>query len=286
MTKKQVGLFALSFAAAFFVLSLFAAAAAFTIQPYAPPQEPPALEGDAVFLPREEDALTLLLLGLQEDGSLDLCLLLRFDPAKGQIPLAAFSGETAVTHRGRACLLGEAYRCGGSQSAREALEETLGIGIQRTGTVTPQGFLGLAELFGEVDYQLPRDVTVEEGGIRVTASRGWQRLSGPLAAALLAGGPGESWSQRCALAADVTAEAINQVLARTEEEDWEALFRGSVNLMETDLSYLDFEARRKSLAFLAELETQPAVAISLGQAFLASGVLGEEEKALLQAFFP
>jgi hypothetical protein len=110
---------------------------------------------------------------------------------------------------------------------------------------------------------LPEPLTVaQEGGIPLTLSAGTQLLDGTGAARVIRYAGGGDERARCALIADLTAAVVNQRMDIVLSDVMDNVFTVIVNLADTDISYADYDDRKRAAAFLARLGQQPATPLT------------------------
>ncbi len=254
--------FMLSFSASFFLLALLFLFLVTTVHPSAPATlaEAAARPPEAAYLPDAADALTVLFFGVEEGGAAaDSYLLARFDPVRGQVsvavlpPAALVGGET----------LEEAYRYGGARYTRDALREALGVPIDRTVRLTAGGFVAAAAAIGTVEVDLAREYTIADGPVEVILSPGRQLLDGKKLAALLRAPLPGGDEERCRLTAELACAVIDQRIDVANSVLVEEVFQTVVNLVDTDISYADFERRLEAARHMAGAEGPVAVRVSL-----------------------
>jgi anionic cell wall polymer biosynthesis LytR-Cps2A-Psr (LCP) family protein len=264
--------FFLSFAVAFVLLSLLFYALVRIARPGSArgPERQLAAAETTTYVPSEADALTVLFAG--EDGG--VFLLARFDPAGGGVPIVALPRETAVRNNDRSESLAEVYRYGGIDYTRARLAETLGITIDRYVRMDASAFVSAADAVGAVEFVLPEPLTVaQEGGIPLTLSAGTQLLDGTGAAHVIGYAGGGDERARCALIAELTAAIVNQRMDVVLSDVMDNVFTAIVNLVDTDISYADYDDRKRAAAFLARLGQEPARTLTAEGDYSESGEL-------------
>ena len=136
--RQSRRIFLLTFAVAFLLMALGALLTVFLLQPEQPVQEEAPAPGYH-YLPREEDAITILLV-IDDPATRPTFLLAGFYPEGGRIPLAALPGETLVNWDGRNTTLQEVWSTHGIEKARASLAGSYGLWIARWGEMTLEGF--------------------------------------------------------------------------------------------------------------------------------------------------
>ena len=263
--------FFLAFAAAFFVLTL----SLFLLMNAVHPRTPPSLLADAAltqetaYLPEESEKLTVFFAGVSQDGSdAGTFLLIKFDPLSGTIPIIAFPPETTIFNAGKTQTLRECYQYAGAARTRDALAATLGITIDRYVRMDEHAFIIAANAVGTVEYELVSPVKLgASGGMPALLNRGIHLLDGQKAAGILRGENFTSSLERCENTARLAAAVVNQRMDIVLSTVVDKVFEKIINLIETDISYLDYDNRKQAAKFMAKLEKQPAVYLPVAGSF-------------------
>ncbi len=291
--KKQRRMaFFISFAATFLLMAALGAGVAIWMGPMT--RNPGASSGPPgmAYLPTEEDNLAMLVVGYDASGKAPPTFaLVGFYPAEGRIPVAVLPGETLVRGKTKTDTLAGTFRVGGARYTKLALEESLGLTLDRYVAVELESFISLVNLLGSTDFKLPMTLDAKLNGRDIKLSEGTQKLDGRKMAdifiypAYTGGEPA-----RCVMAADLISSVINFHLPLTQTKAADALFKSAVNAVETDISQPDYQQRKEAAAFMNRLEVRPAMTIALTGRYNAAGntyVLDEAtEKALAAAFPP
>lgn len=204
-----------------------------------------------VYHPQPGDALTLLAAGREGLDPPGTFVLIRVDPAGGEVALAVVPPETMVEDAGRLDALGGVWRREGPARAAAALGTALDLPIDRWITLSPDGFVELADVVGAVDHRLEEPLKLEDGS--VVLEKGRQLLDGRKLRALMShrGYPGGE-ARRLALVGELLCEAVEQRLPLMSGPVAEAAFAAAVNAGETNLTIADFESRRRAGAHLRD----------------------------------
>lgn len=240
------------------------------------------------YQPQALDTLTLLVISVDKQNQSSDFLLLRFNPQYGQIPLTLLTPKTAVTLNGRGITLAQAYALGGGAQAKDALSRRIGIVIDRYAVLTRDIFITIAEKIGTVVYTLPYNVSYNRDGFDVNLAAGERQMDGHDVADLFAypdfkdGAVGKS-----EFLGELTSSMINQNLEASSDGLSSGLFRLTVNLVNTDVTYTDYELRKQSADFISKLTTQVAGNLPLSGSILESGSfeLSEEYVLLVRQYF-
>lgn len=263
--KLFVRAFLIAFTSAFlcFMLLWMAALLSFPSQPASQaqqdvPREQTSDQG-SLYLPDSSDCMTLLLC---EQENPTIFFLLRFDPVRGQIPVLAFPDSLALNLNGTTEPVSKILPAHGLSGLRQAIEQSLGVAVDRQLTLTRQSAIKLLQDFGPTSLTLSEAVDLTVGGISLTLQEGVQLLDGQRLWALLQKQLPQDDLSRCTFLSDFMALCINQHLKYLQHSYSEELFTAVVNASESDLSYQDYDQRRQAAAFLAQLTDSPAQPLS------------------------
>lgn len=240
---------------------------------------------------RKEDCMTVLLMGVKDRESVsNTYLLVRFDPVNGRIPVLSLPPQTLVVKPEgdqTPLTLSEAYRFGGHTLAMRALSNTLDISIDRYAVVEAGRFIEIASMIGSIQYQLGQDLSYQDSERVIQLSKGMQLVDGQKALDIMTYPqyPGGD-SVRAEVTAALAAQIINSRISLAASPAVESLFKGIVNRVETDITYMDFEQRRVLAASMAGLT--PALQLSLDGGFGVDGreyTFSESALNVLQEYF-
>lgn len=279
---RSLQYFIMSFTAAFLCFSLMVMAAVLWLEPFSRPQTPPP-QTAALYLPTEEDTLTLLAVGLSQDDALHTLTFLGFQPQEGRFPLAVLPGDLRLSPDGET--LAELYEALSFSSFCQEVSCSFSIPVDRYAKISDENLDELLGLFCPVTVRLPKAVSYSNGDIFVSLEQGLQWLDGEKAAYLTAGSWGTE-QERCFMAETIFSTAVNQKLTSPEySPGW--LFQQAVNLTDTDLSILDYQERLPALAFLTQLSQDPCQPTDLSFSTLPDGsvTLSDRELQRLAVFF-
>jgi len=207
---------------------------------------------------RTEDGLTVLVMGRKDAQSIpNTCLLLRFDPLKGRIPVTSLPPQTMVVKpQGdqTPLPLTEVYRFGSYALTVQALENTLGFPIDRYVVVDTDSFLEIGELVGPVRYLLGQELDYQDEERMIRLAKGIQLVDGQKAVDIVTypAYPGGD-SFRAEMTASLAVQIINSKLSLAASAGAEQLFKAIINRVETNITFLDFEERRALAAGMEHL---------------------------------
>jgi len=253
--------FFLAFALAFFALSLSFLFLMTTVHPSTPKSlEVEELTPHIPYMPTGQDALTVLFIGSQT-GAVEAggFILVRFDPVGGAVPVVVFPPQTLVENGDKREALSQVYRYGGADYTRKALEKTLGVTIHRYVRMQPEAFLACADLIGSVEFDLPADLPVQRGNMHVVLSAGPQLLDGQKVLDIITcGGAEEDELAQYRLTGDLVAAIVNQRMDVVQSTLIDKIFGVVINLIDTDISFLDYDNRKEAALYMAEQSRDPA----------------------------
>ena len=213
------------------------------------------------YRPPAADTLTLVVIGEGKSGASDF-LLLRFNPQYGQIPLTLLPQNTAVTLDSEPTTLAGAYAKAGGRGVKTALEERMGILVDRYAVISGSSFVRIAAKTGTVHFTLPEDFSYDRDGYAVKLPAGDRRLDGQdvldlFQSPVLQHDP----LRKSELLGELCAAVINQNMSVASDSMSSGIFRMAINLIKTDLSAADYEPRRESMHFLTTLQAQLAASL-------------------------
>lgn len=241
----------------------------------------PVQEEPLAFRPQASDSLTLAVIGSSGAESAESFLLIRFNPQFGQVPLTVLPPETIVSLDGAGMTLSQTFARGGGAAVKLALSERFGIKVDRYARLSTDAFLRVAEKTGEVVFALPEEIAyTNRAGLNIRIPAGERRLDGKDVADLFAY-PAlfDDPQKRGALLGNLVAALVNQNLSAGSENVSPGLFKLAVNLVDTDVSYADYEYRRDAADFVSGLEAQVAGNLAVDGSFLSGGASFELSEA-------
>ncbi|HAO68616.1 MAG TPA: hypothetical protein DEP43_07745 [Ruminococcaceae bacterium] len=262
--KQKTRFFILAFALSFCVLALMGLIVVFMLNP-AEAEPSGQVSADTFYLPREEDNLSVLITCQNPDAADGVFFaLVRLDILGGHIPVILFPHQVILDAETGYETLFAAYQTGGPQAAAEALSASFSIPIDRYVNADSQDIIDAINRIGAAEYDLDKTLSWDENGIFINLSDGRQLVDGQKFWDILRyPGYQESGLEQCREGAQLIASYINSRLFAFLGQNAEALVSGLLNLVETDLSYLDFESRLPALTFLSKLSGDPAQAYTL-----------------------
>lgn len=291
--KNKYRYFALSFALSFLVLSLMFFALMYMVHP----KVPKSLRNTAVtveqepYIPSRDDALTVLFVGIAPgDTQADTFILAYFDPVRASVPIVSFPRHTAVLNNGKNETLEQVYRYGGASYTRDILAQTLGIPIDRFVRMDSSAFISAANSVGTVEFALHAPLTLgQSGAMPVIMNRGNQLVDGKTASEIIHHDEYDGGElARCAIISDLTCAIIDQRVDIALSTVVDKVFEKIINLIDTDISYPDYDDRKDAAKYLAQKGGEIAVPISVAGSYNQDETvytLSDTFKALLTQTF-
>lgn len=265
--KTRFRYFVFAFTIAFFLLSLFFLMLMSFIHPKTPDSAVRELAVEtSSYLPTPEDCLTVLFIGnAPSSAEADTFLLVRFDPVRGKVPVTALPPDTAIRNNDKIEAISQVFKYGGGNYTKNALATTLGITIDRYVRMDVDAFISAASVVGTVEFDLPLDMSLgQSGATPMTLAAGKQLLDGKAAANIIhyedfAGGD----AVRCDIISQLCASIIDQRIDIVLSTVVDKVFEKIINIIDTDISYPDYDNRKQAAEFLAKLGTAPAQSIAV-----------------------
>ncbi len=142
------------------------------------------------------------------------------------------------------------YRSGGAVALREALQAQYQLQLDRYLAVNYSGFKSVIQLLGGVEVTVPERVDYRSAELTLLLLPGRQILRGDMLQKYMQylSAQGE---QGFAGQAELLRAMLTQYLTTAKLEQAETLFTQLINVVESDVTILDFTAAQKPLAFLA-----------------------------------
>ncbi|MCI8622246.1 MAG: LCP family protein [Provencibacterium sp.] len=287
--KLTVRYFILSFAIGFLLLSVAAMLVVLFIPPQMETGQAQQNTADGIsYLPSNQETLNLLLVVEPREGAQRLYALLRFDPARGQIPVAVLPPGTLVGAQGRLATVESAYTYAGIRRVAAQLEEALGIAVDRYLQLDVQDAVTLVDLLGGVQYRVKKRMVFNSAGTQTVLEPGPRQLSGNLFGEVLSYSFPEGELERSSALGNLIASLLNDHsdLLLTAEAD--SVFQSLVNMGETNVSALDYQERKPAARFMARLSPDAAFSVRLSgqeEGTYGSFQLSEDCRRQLAAIF-
>ncbi|MDE5769328.1 MAG: LCP family protein [Oscillospiraceae bacterium] len=200
----------------------------------------------SVVQPTAEDSCTLLfVLDEPEDASPLTFVIARVIPEDKRIMLLSLPSNMLSIVNDKQDTLAGFYRKGGIQSVMDAIESEAEIRTDRYIILDSESFQKICNIFAGVYYQIPV-------GTQGFADSSEPQYLGPSQIEKLITNPffekGES--QRSSVVADVLCEMINQTDYDRIEASMDSSFRTLINMMNTNISSIDYSDHRAALKFM------------------------------------
>lgn len=244
--------FALAFAASFLLLSGGAALAVWQLtKPAAPSAEPSQPSASGVYIPREEDVLTVMLIGSDAAGAAPSHFtMLRLNVLAGDIPVFSFPAETAFEHEGVRSTAQSIAAEHGPEALCAAVGSGLGIKIDRWVVWDAEGCSAAVNRMGPFDFALSSDLFYTDGFRQISLSKGIQRVDGKKFVDMVTFPAFTSEMQRCDIASKLLSALLESRIYRLTDD---ALAAGVLNLTQTNITAEDRNALAPAMKFNAGL---------------------------------
>ncbi len=265
--------FVVAFGSSFLVLLMMALMMVANVQSKQPASSSaPESSADDYYLPRAEDNLNLVLIGSDaKENPARYFFLVRLDAEDGRLPVAALPPQTVVTYNGKQNTLSELYRLDGAMAVKQALSALFDIPVDRYVTFNGESLVHAVDSIGYIEYELPAPLEYRSEGLSISLAEGPQMVDGKKFYDILRYPGYANELARCAAASDLLAAYINGRLETALSPQADALFQSVVNLVDSDLSFGDYDSRREALSFLAKLGGEHANAALVRGAFNTAG---------------
>jgi len=209
------------------------------------------------YIPRPEDRITVLFIGSNPQGT-DSFLLARFDPVRGRIPLVFFPPQTMLDSE----TISQIFQSSGADETRNALSGLLGVPIDRYVSMDTSAFIAAANIIGSVQFEMREDIVISHGSTSMTLTPGIQLLDGAAVANIINSADFDDELARGAMITGLAAEIVNQRIDVVDSVLVDAIFMGVINLINTDITFMDYESRKAPARFLHRLRPNPAYPVS------------------------
>lgn len=197
--------------------------------------------------PTAQDNMSLLfVLDEKENETLPLSfVIVRVLPAEKKMVFLSFPENMLAVVDGRNDTLANFYRNSGIKAAKAAIEDQAGIAADRYMVLDSAAFQKICSIFGGVYYAVPT------GTVGFVESKEPQYLGPPQIEKLITYPYFENGEiQRTAITADVLAEMINLTDKERIVASMDSNFRTLVNMMETDVTSVDYSNEEKALKYM------------------------------------
>ncbi len=214
--------------------------------------------------PTAQDNATILFVLDEEESVRPLTFLVaRIMPADKQILFFSMPTNMLSVVNGEQKTLAEFYNNGGVKAAQDAITQETQVTFDRYIILDSASFQKICNIFAGVYYQVPADTD----GFTDSAEPQWL---GPAQMQKLITYPlfpnGEE--ERSVLVADIISEMINQTDYERIVDSMDSNFKTLINMMETDISALDYDNYKSALKYMYTYGKQLAtfrIATSMNQ---------------------
>ncbi len=210
------------------------------------------------FKPTAEHSFNLL--GMLSDGAIDspeLFYIVLFNAPSNSITFVPIPNGISVASQGRT--LPNVYEAQGGAEVVNILEKEIGIKCSSYVKMDSKSFEELLTVFGNVEYDIPRTITIKKGEDMVTFNSGRNLLTSEEVFDLVYRAEydeGEAYKFRTA--ADIFAELINQNYHHVDGSLLDTYYGMIINSAETNLNEQLYKAHKAALLNTVEYGVQPA----------------------------
>ncbi|HAJ97236.1 MAG TPA: hypothetical protein DCO72_05820 [Ruminococcus sp.] len=200
--------------------------------------------------PTEEDNSTILFVLNEENDPIQYTFMIaRLIPMDKKMALFAFPANMLAVVDGRQDTLAGFFTQSGIQAAKTAIENESGISIDHYVVLKSEGFQKICNIFGGVYYSVP----IKTNGFEDSAEPqylGAAQMEKLMTYPLFGDTEGQGEIQRNAVTSDMISEMINQTDTERITASMDYDFKRLINLMDTDISAMDYADRKNALKYM------------------------------------
>lgn len=228
------------------------------------------------YKPNSQDSTNIILIATKNNIP-KIFFLIRFDAVLSKVKCSALPPQALFTLSKKKDTLSELYRKGGYKNVVNAIENDTQIIINNYIQVEKQSFVKAVDIFGGVENYLDRDITYinEEENSSLNLKMGQQNYDGNILWQLFLY---PSWSEgplkQYVFQTHLTEKLIDTQFNSLLVPSLDGTFTTLVNMIKTDISYLDYQERKPAILFFLEKEGDKAESV------LVSGQVNSETKAI------
>ncbi len=189
-------------------------------------------------------------------------LLARFAPADNKAVLVPLQTDIACELDGNANTLYEFYRLGGTYEAKRAVEKFTGITVDRYMKFTASSFTLFSDFMGNVDYDIPYDLTIEDAasGRTIVLRSGNQLLdTNTLRKVMCYPNYNGGEEYRAKVVGNLAAELLNSGCRGILRDGLDTVFTEIINSdIETDITKYDYDEDKPAINYVLENTSAPA----------------------------
>jgi anionic cell wall polymer biosynthesis LytR-Cps2A-Psr (LCP) family protein len=166
-----------------------------------------------------------------------------------KMALFAFPANMLAVVDGRQDTLAGFFTQSGIQAAKTAIENESGISIDHYVVLKSEGFQKICNIFGGVYYSVP----IKTNGFEDSAEPqylGAAQMEKLMTYPLFGDTEGQGEIQRNAVTSDMISEMINQTDTERITASMDYDFKRLINLMDTDISAMDYADRKNALKYM------------------------------------
>ncbi len=213
---------------------------------------PDSVETNEYYTPIAEDSKTLMLIFDPEDSTSPVTfMVLRIDPEKKRYVCIPLASTSIIDYNGQILSLEEHYNNGGVIETKNSLESLLGVPIDRYIKMNGEGFQKICDILGGVQIYVPSDVDDMEVGEQYLAAAQIQKL-------VTYGEYKNGEQQRMIMVSTIVSSMLNQLSGERVAAGLDNSFTTVINLVESDISLIDYSESSVALKYLLKQGNDPA----------------------------
>ena len=194
------------------------------------------------YVPKAEDSCTILfILDLDDTDGQDTFMLLRTMPIVDTFACVPISNSTLSTYENSVDTIGNIYLKNGVSGVRSAVENTFEISVDRYIKLNEQSFQKICDILGGVNYYIPADVRGFNKGQMYLSSKQIQSLITHYEF---------NDDDRCYVVGSLVTSMLSQAMGDRVAENLDNSFNNLINIMDTDVTTIDFKTGRKAIQYM------------------------------------
>lgn len=205
------------------------------------------------YTPEKSDSFTLMLiLDLGDNGNTrDTFMVLRVVPSAKKYVCVPIASNTLADFGGEKLSVENIYAGNGVVGLKSALESMLGVPVDRYMKMDSTGFQKICDIFGGANFAVPSGVKSVKEGMQFLSSVQMQTL---INYSEYKGGE----QQRMIVTGSLVASMLNQTDGERLISLLDENFNTVINIIESDISVVDFSDKKKAITYLLENANESA----------------------------
>lgn len=206
-----------------------------------------------IYLPSADEKMSILLtISKSTETTPYLAALIYFDPIGGEIPIVSFPANCMLIIENKNETLDKIIGKVNINQIKKGFENYTGVKIDKYINIKSDGLADLIDLSGNIEVKIPFKIKLDNS---FTVNTGIQNLDGIKATKILeiiSDTPKTTYIS--SISSDILSAFVNNLLSFSETQKSERIFNSLVNNSDTDITYDDFEKRKRALKFLNKLK--------------------------------